>query len=110
MNLSRYILGYMLSSILTLAGPGFLWFHMASHHQVPSHTILLICFVIFALLQLTVQLVCFLHLGQEKKPAANLTVFAFALIVVVILVGGTLWIMHNLESQHTMPAQLPDDL
>jgi cytochrome o ubiquinol oxidase operon protein cyoD len=49
-----------------------------------------------AIAQLLVQLFCFLHLGQESKPRWNLVALVFALFIVVVLVGGTLWIMHNL--------------
>ncbi len=53
-----------------------------------------------AVIQLVVQLVFFLHLGRESKPRWNLTVFAFALMVVIILVFGSLWIMKNLNYSH----------
>jgi len=56
---------------------------------------------VLALVQLVVQLVLFLHVGQEEKPRFNLLALSFGLITVVILVGGTLWIMQNLmHMQH----------
>ena len=51
-----------------------------------------------AVAQLMVQLVFFLHLGTESKPRWNLTVVLFALMVVVILVFGSLWIMKNINT------------
>jgi cytochrome o ubiquinol oxidase operon protein cyoD len=45
----------------------------------------------------------FFHLGQEKKPRWNLVMFLFMVLVVVIIVGGSLWIMNNLN-EYMMPA------
>ncbi len=67
---------------------------------------LLAAFVLFAVLQLVVQLYYFLHMSEEARPRWNLQVLCFALVVVAIVVGGTLWIMYNLShGQHE--AQLP---
>lgn len=54
------------------------------------------------LLQAFVQFQLFLHLGKETKPRYRLLVFLFMLLVLVILVFGSLWIMHNLN-YHDMP-------
>jgi len=108
MTLYRYILGYTLSLALTVAGPLLLWLHEALHHQLPTHPELIAAFVAFALCQLAVQLIFFMHLGQGKK--VETVVFAFTLVIVFILVGGTLWIMHNLQSQHAMPELFEHDI
>jgi cytochrome o ubiquinol oxidase operon protein cyoD len=55
---------------------------------------------VLAIIQLFVQLTFFLHLDRESKPWWNNTAFAFAVIVVVILVGGSIWIMANLNYHH----------
>lgn len=52
-----------------------------------------------SLVQVLVQLLFFLHLGEETKPRWNLLIFLFMLLVVLILVIGTLWIMYNLDSR-----------
>lgn len=49
-----------------------------------------------------IQLFFFLHLGQESKPYWNSQLFLFMLTILVILVIGSLWIMHNL-SYNVMP-------
>ncbi|MDO8624175.1 MAG: cytochrome C oxidase subunit IV family protein [bacterium] len=100
MTLSRYIIGFALSIALTLAAVGFLEFSW-----ITDTYLLAVIFVALALAQLIVQLVLFLHMGQGKKPSWNITVLVFALLIVGILVGGTLWIMSNLESQHPMPEE-----
>jgi cytochrome o ubiquinol oxidase subunit IV len=62
--------------------------------------------VALALVQLFIQLIFFLHLGRESKPRWNLSALAFAVIVVVILVFGSLWIMASLDyhgGHHSTP-------
>jgi cytochrome o ubiquinol oxidase operon protein cyoD len=103
MTTLNYIVGYVLSALLTLAAAGLLW-------VIPAYPLISVAFVVLALCQLIVQLVFFLHLGQGKSPSSNLTLFAFALIVVGIVVGGTLWIMNNLQSQHAMPQEFLNDV
>jgi cytochrome o ubiquinol oxidase operon protein cyoD len=59
----------------------------------------------FAVVQLLVQLVLFLHLGQESKPRWNTIAFLFAALVVLIVVIGSLWIMANLDYNVMTPAE-----
>ncbi|HVV39245.1 MAG TPA: cytochrome o ubiquinol oxidase subunit IV [Candidatus Paceibacterota bacterium] len=92
-----YITGFILSILLTFVPLGLLWLHGATSHSFPTHQELRFGFVILALAQLCVQLIFFLHIGQERKPRWNLTALVFAVVVVLILVVGTLWIMTNLE-------------
>ncbi len=51
--------------------------------------------------QMLVQLFFFLHMDEEAQPRWNMMALCFALLVVAIVVGGTLWIMSNLShGQH----------
>lgn len=96
-TLRTYSIGFALSLILTLAAFGVAQWHQDSGHVYPPHEVALLLLVCLAVIQLFVQLALFLHVGRESKPHWNLAALAFALTVVVILIGGTLWIMHNLE-------------
>jgi len=89
-----YSLGFSLSLLLTL---GAYW--LASQ-QLTTGWGLIFALAALAVTQLFVQLVFFLHLGKESKPRWNLVVFAFAAMVVLILVFGSLWIMRNLDYAH----------
>lgn len=51
----------------------------------------------FAIAQAIVQLVFFLHLGLESKPHWNTITFLFVVLVIIIVIGGSLWIMYNLN-------------
>lgn len=50
-----------------------------------------------AFAQFVIQMIFFLHLGRERKPKWKLWMFFSMVIVVLILVIGSLWIMHNLD-------------
>jgi cytochrome o ubiquinol oxidase subunit IV len=95
-----YIAGFALSLGLTLAAYLLVWRHVNSHHAIFTDSFLNVAVAVLALLQLVVQLVFFLHLGRESKPRWNLAVLSFAAMVVIILVGGSLWIMSNLNYHH----------
>lgn len=95
-----YIIGFVLSLVLTLIAFGLDQVHEASGHVFPTHETLLPVLSILAVVQLLVQLIFFLHMGQEKKPRWNLMAFLFAVLIATILIGGTLWIMHNLQQGH----------
>jgi cytochrome o ubiquinol oxidase subunit IV len=97
-----YSLGFGLSILLTMAAYLMVNRHVSSHHSVYTDGFLIFTVLGFALIQLVVQLVCFLHLGRESKPRWNLIVMSFAVLVVLILVLGSLWIMHNLNYHSAM--------
>ncbi|HXR50030.1 MAG TPA: cytochrome o ubiquinol oxidase subunit IV [Verrucomicrobiae bacterium] len=93
-SFKSYTAGFVLSITLTLLAYAF------ASHQVARGWGLIYLLAVLAVIQLFIQLVFFLHLGRESKPRWNLTVFSFALMVVVIVVFGTLWIMKNLSYDH----------
>jgi cytochrome o ubiquinol oxidase operon protein cyoD len=93
----QYILGFTLSLVSTGAAFALVQMHLDSYHHFPSHEVAVPALVVLALIQFVTQLVLFLHVGQEEKPKLNFWSFVFAVLVVVIIVGGTLWIMNNLS-------------
>ena len=93
-----YIIGFILSVSLTLAA------YLAVVNQLFSVGLMISVIVTLAVAQLFVQLVFFLHLGQENRPRWNLLAALFAGLVVLIVVFGSLWIMKNLD-YHMTPAQ-----
>lgn len=96
-KLTAYITGFVLSLTLTALPLVLLWMHETGDHAFPAHQMLYAAFVAFAVLQLCVQLSFFLHIEDEARPRWNLMALCFALLVVGIVVGGTLWIMNNLS-------------
>ena len=88
---SSYVIGFVVSIFLTLVA------YLSVVQHLFSRRILLFVLPATALIQFTVQLVTFLHIGRELKPRWKLYVFLFMLIIVVILVAGSIWIMANLN-------------
>lgn len=89
--LTAYAIGFGLSVILTILAYASV---IGGAFSAPV-TIGLV--VLFAVIQLFVQLVFFLHLGREAKPRWRLVALGFGILVVGIVVFGSLWIMDNLN-------------
>ena len=71
--------------------------YMLVVNNAVSGNALLLLLAVFAVSQVFVQLLFFLHLGQEKRPRLHSLAFGFMTMVVVIVVFGSLWIMNNLN-------------
>lgn len=108
LTLAPYITGFVLSILLTVGAYTLVRVHVAHHHQSPTDTVMQIVLPVLALMQFFVQLFFFLHLGSERKPRWRLLVFGYMVAVVLILVGGSIWIMYNLNymAPHETPQQI----
>ena len=64
--------------------------------------------LIFALafLQIVVHVVCFLHLDTRSEGGWTLLAFLFTTVIVVVTIGGSIWIMYHLNT-NMMP--MPTD-
>jgi cytochrome o ubiquinol oxidase subunit IV len=93
----RYVVGYVLSLLITVAA-----YVLVTRHLLPQE-MLLASILGLAILELIVQMECFLHLGHALSMRARVIALSVALLIVAILVVGSLWIMYNL-SQRMMPS------
>lgn len=89
-----YVTGFVVSTILTLTA-----YTLVVTTTFSGWTLFYII-IALAVIQLLVQVIFFLHLGREEKPHWKLMTFLFAVIVVLIVVIGSLWIMNNLDYRH----------
>ena len=89
----EYLTGFVLSVILT-AIP--FWLVMAKVLPTPGITILVI--LGFAVVQVVVHMVYFLHMNPKSEGGWNLLALVFTLVLVVIVLAGSLWVMHHLNS------------
>lgn len=96
-TLRSYIVGFAISIVLTLAAYFLVVQYTASGGAVLSRPALIFLIVALAIVQLGVQLVFFLHLGRDSKPHWNLIVFAYAALLIVAIVAGSLWVMYHLN-------------
>jgi cytochrome o ubiquinol oxidase operon protein cyoD len=88
-----YMTGFVLAVILT-AVP----FILAAF-KLLSATTALIVIAVLALIQVVVHLRYFLHLELKRSPRENLVALAFTAIIIVIMIGGSLWIMFDLHAR-----------
>ncbi len=96
-----YVVGFVLSLICTLSA-----YVLVVNNLVSKKWGLALIVSTLALMQFITQLTLFLHLGKETKPRLRLLVFSFMVGVVVILVGGSIWIMYNLNYHMLTPSQI----
>lgn len=90
-TLKAYVIGLALSLVLTLMAFGLVQVRLLTNVN------LYIALSALAITQLIVQSVCFLRLNASAQGRWNLLPFLFAILIIAILVGGSLWIMYNLN-------------
>jgi cytochrome o ubiquinol oxidase operon protein cyoD len=86
-----YVVGLALALLLTatsffIAGTNLVW-----QPSIP------VALVVLAIAQMGVHLVFFLHITTGADNTNNVMALAFGVLIVVLLVGGSLWIMANLN-------------
>ena len=95
-------LGFLLSIIITSA-----LFRIADRSLL-SGTFFTISIYGLAFLQAIVQLVLFMQVGLESKPRWYTISLLFSLLVIFIIIGGSMWIMQNLNyNLMPMPKTMP---
>jgi cytochrome o ubiquinol oxidase operon protein cyoD len=92
-----YAIGFLCSLVLTAVS-----FYLVIG-QLLTGKILFVALIGLAILQASVQLIFFLHLGQEAKPRWETLIFNFMLLILFIVAGGTLWIMYDLDERLMKP-------
>jgi cytochrome o ubiquinol oxidase subunit IV len=90
-GLKSYLTGFALALILT-AIP----FGLVATAALPPRPMLIVI-AIAAIIQVLVHLRYFLHLDLTTTPRENLLAILFAAILIVIMVGGSFWIMLDLH-------------
>jgi len=96
-SLKPLFLGFMLAVLMTVGA-----YRIVAHSHI-SASMLTFTLLGMGVLQATIQLVFFLHLGLEAKPRWNMIMFLLMVIIMIVLIGGTMWIMHNIN-YNVMPS------
>ncbi|MFT3754812.1 MAG: cytochrome o ubiquinol oxidase subunit IV [Pseudoxanthomonas sp.] len=102
-TLKGYALGFILSVILT-AIP--FWLVMGNVFANTATTAIVI--TAFAMVQVVVHMVFFLHLNAKSEGGWNMLATIFTLILLVITISGSLWVMHHLN-KNMMPGMTEQD-
>jgi cytochrome o ubiquinol oxidase operon protein cyoD len=95
-----YLTGFILSAILT-AIP--FWLVMAGVLSVQTTAIIV---VVLAFVQIVVHTIFFLHVNTRSEGGWTLVALVFTAIIVLIVIGGSLWIMYHLHG-NMMPMAPP---
>jgi cytochrome o ubiquinol oxidase operon protein cyoD len=94
-GIAQHVLGYVvglgLAILLTvtsffIAGTDLVW-----QPSIP------VALVVLAIAQMGVHLVFFLHITTGRDNTNNVMALAFGVLIVVLVIGGSLWIMANLN-------------
>ena len=88
-----YITGFVFALVLTGIP-----FGLVVADLLPRFTTLVVIAVL-ALVQVVVHLRYFLHLDLKSTPRENLLALAFAAVLICIMIGGSLWIMLDLNAR-----------
>jgi cytochrome o ubiquinol oxidase operon protein cyoD len=86
-----YLIGLMLALVLTAIPFAAVYFHLLSGPAIYA------LIAVAAIAQVLVHFRYFLHLGFSATPRENLLTLALAAVLIVVLVGGCLWIMTDLN-------------
>lgn len=93
-TLQGYWFGFGASLLLTLSS--FLLVYL--RFDIPNSA-LIATLIGLALVQAAAQVIFFLHVGEEPHPRWETLVFSFMVLTLLIIVLGSLWIMHNLNDR-----------
>ncbi|HEY4555080.1 MAG TPA: cytochrome o ubiquinol oxidase subunit IV [Lysobacter sp.] len=97
-SLRDYVTGFVLSVLLTAVPFGLVMGGVVAGTAVITGVIL-VC----AALQVIVHMVYFLHMNPRSEGGWNLLALVFTGVLVVIVLAGSLWVMHHMNA-NMMPA------
>lgn len=99
-SVRAYTIGFVLSLVFT-----FIPYYLVVEKIITANTLLL-TILGFGILQMLVQVFFFLHLGRGPKPLYNVFFFAATVVTILVVVGGSLVITHNLHYSMTPSEQI----
>lgn len=92
-TVGKYMVGFILATALTLLSFGII----AAGIQ-PTYAAV-IGLVLAAVVQILVHLHYFLHLDRSREMQWNMISIVFTTIIVLIFIGGTVWVIFTLNSR-----------
>jgi cytochrome o ubiquinol oxidase operon protein cyoD len=110
-SMKDYVIGFVLSVILT-AIP----FWLVMNHVIESPATTGFVILGFAVVQMIVHMVYFLHMNGKSEGGWNMLALIFTVIIVVITLAGSLWVMYHMNKNmmpnmpHVMTPQQAHDM
>lgn len=86
-SLKSYVIGFILSIVLTIIPL------VAVLNDMFNKSTTIVVILVTAVLQFLVQLLFFMHIREEDKPRYNLISLVFAVVILLTIVLGSIWIM-----------------
>ena len=90
-SFKSYAIGFILSVILTAIPFALVM------HPVTSTSATIAWIFVLAAVQVLVHLHYFLHMDMSPASRDTVVSFAFTAIIIVLIIGGSIWIMQNLN-------------
>ncbi|GGX92240.1 cytochrome o ubiquinol oxidase subunit IV [Litchfieldella qijiaojingensis] len=90
-SVKSYVMGLILSIVLTVIP-----FAVVMSGALSTMAMVAVI-VVTATLQILVQLIMFMHMNTKSDEGWNFLSFVFTVTILVLVVGGSLWIMHHLH-------------
>jgi cytochrome o ubiquinol oxidase operon protein cyoD len=91
-TLKTYITGFVLAALLT-AVP----FWLVINRTIANVAVAAAVIVAFAVAQILVHTFAFLHVNARAQGGWTLVAYVFTAVLIVITIGGSLWIMNHLN-------------
>ncbi len=99
--LRKYLAGFMAALLLSV-----LSYTLISSDILPhAEGLVMAVLLLLAVVQLVIQLVCFLHLGIKNRSRNRTLTLAFTIAMMLVIVIGSLWIMKNLDYRMGMSSE-----
>lgn len=90
-GIQGYLIGLALAVVLTVASFAAVDTHLIWGPAIP------VALAVLAVAQIGVHLVFFLHITTAPDNTNNVLALAFGVLIVALVIGGSLWIMDNLN-------------
>ena len=90
-SVGGYLIGFVLAVVLTVAS---FWAATSGAFKGESA---LVALAVLAAVQVIVHVVFFLHVNASKGQRWHALSFAYTILMSLILIVGTVWVMHNVH-------------
>jgi cytochrome o ubiquinol oxidase operon protein cyoD len=91
-SLKGYLIGYAAAALLTIGA------FAAAQSSALTPASVVAAITVLAIGQMLVHLIFFLHISTSPHQRTNILAFAVTILIVLLIVGGSLWIMSHLQS------------